>query len=630
MNKNIFSSDVQFISTNRMIGEDIKEFTIKVAFPDEARNGTLIPRSVLEEAASKTLPGTPIVGFYDWDEEDFLGHESELTVTKRGLEITPSTRPYGFVPLDAEVRWEREKETGRDFIVTNGYLWTGRYPELERMLDGRNRQSMELSETKTHGEWAIDPQTGERTFIVSETAFSALCILGEKVAEAFQGASFSPVLNFSEMDNLRLALQFSFDDSRLPVQVVSLDTEEQKEAVEKAMKVLDEAAEKEPDKEAKKALKEGVDSLLEVEDKLDVEDVVVANNNRSAKVLANMVGGEGDILSSPTFNEKATPITSPFKDKEERDMEDTNMEETDTLEEKKKRLALANISDTELIDILLDRIKTAEEMKEILAGLSNKEEGDKEMEEKKVSTDFVDEEEKKEEDELEEEVKDLEEGQEEEEMDKEEDKTEEEEKEEEEKKKEEDTKDFSAPGDGIKQKDKETGKGVATPAVPKDSVRDSSETEEGDNPSGTPADVSSPDLSGPEGSKDNPGVTKDFEKEAGELASKVLQYEKKVEELEEELDELRKFKKEQEDKEKEETLKQFALLSEEDKESVRLEFSQLTKEEVEAKCALMYYRQGLMESGQKDNKDEPVLSYSLGEGSADPVPEWVKAVKATI
>ena len=73
MDKNIFSSDVQFISTNRMIGEDIKEFTIKVAFPDEARNGTLIPRSVLEEAASKTLPGTPIVGFYDWDEEDFLG-----------------------------------------------------------------------------------------------------------------------------------------------------------------------------------------------------------------------------------------------------------------------------------------------------------------------------------------------------------------------------------------------------------------------------------------------------------------------------------------------------------------------------------------------------------------------------
>jgi hypothetical protein len=37
--------------------------------------------------------------------------------------------------------------------MTEGYLWTGQYPECQRVIDKGNNQSMELDEKSVSGSW---------------------------------------------------------------------------------------------------------------------------------------------------------------------------------------------------------------------------------------------------------------------------------------------------------------------------------------------------------------------------------------------------------------------------------------------------------------------------------------------
>lgn len=40
--------------------------------------------------------------------------------------------------------------------MTEGYLWTGQYPECQRVIDKGNNQSMELDEKTINATWAKD------------------------------------------------------------------------------------------------------------------------------------------------------------------------------------------------------------------------------------------------------------------------------------------------------------------------------------------------------------------------------------------------------------------------------------------------------------------------------------------
>ena len=181
----------------------ISKCQIKVCWVGEEanRNKSVITKEVAREMAN-SIPGSPIVGYYDEMAEDFMGHEKELEIIDGELRFKEITRPYGFVDLNAKCWFEWFLDDGineREYLVTEGYLWTGQYPECQRVITRGNNQSMELDEKLTHGNWARDKKGDPQFFIINEAIMSKLCILGESVEPCFEGAS----IKFSLEDNFK-------------------------------------------------------------------------------------------------------------------------------------------------------------------------------------------------------------------------------------------------------------------------------------------------------------------------------------------------------------------------------------------------------------------------------------------
>ena len=97
---------------------------------DANRNGTVITKELATEMGSK-LPGSPVVGFFDEEDRDFKGHEREIIVKNGKFEVLDITRPYGFVPTDANVWFEKYDDEGtiHEYLCCDVYFWTGVYPE---------------------------------------------------------------------------------------------------------------------------------------------------------------------------------------------------------------------------------------------------------------------------------------------------------------------------------------------------------------------------------------------------------------------------------------------------------------------------------------------------------------------
>ena len=95
--------------------------------------------------------------------------------------------------------------------MTEGYLWTGQYPECQRIIDKGNNQSMELDDKLIDATWTKDANGNRQFFIINEGIISKLCILGEDYEPCFEGAQITKV-------------QYSFEDS-FKEQLFSLMTE---------------------------------------------------------------------------------------------------------------------------------------------------------------------------------------------------------------------------------------------------------------------------------------------------------------------------------------------------------------------------------------------------------------------
>ena len=73
--------------------------------------------------------------------------------------------------------------------MTEGYLWTGQYPECKAVVDEGRPQSMELDKDSLNGYWSENVKPNMEFFIINDAIFSKLCILGEDVEPCFEGAS---------------------------------------------------------------------------------------------------------------------------------------------------------------------------------------------------------------------------------------------------------------------------------------------------------------------------------------------------------------------------------------------------------------------------------------------------------
>lgn len=198
---------VEFINITPM-NPLISKCQIKVCYVSDEpnRNRSIITKDVAREMAN-SLPGSPIVGKYNFETEDFEEHNTTFEIVDGEIKLKDDTRPYGFVDLNAKcwfAKYLDDNEVEREYLVTEGYLWTGQYPEAQRVIDKGNNQSMELDPETLEAHWAEDYTKKAKFFIINEAIVSKLCILGEDYEPCFEGASVTaPKIQFSLDDNFK-------------------------------------------------------------------------------------------------------------------------------------------------------------------------------------------------------------------------------------------------------------------------------------------------------------------------------------------------------------------------------------------------------------------------------------------
>ena len=193
----------------------ISKCEVKVLYVGQNRNRSFITKQVASEMA-QTLPGCPIVGYYIENKEDFGDHGDQIIIDGEGIKFKKLTTPYGFIAPDSKIWFQKFEDTDdfgnvevREYLMTEGYLWTGQFQEAQRVIDKGNPQSMELDEKTLKGYWSEDTNKGIEFFIINDAIFSKLCILGEDVEPCFEGASVTAPqvsTSFTKDDNFNQSL----------------------------------------------------------------------------------------------------------------------------------------------------------------------------------------------------------------------------------------------------------------------------------------------------------------------------------------------------------------------------------------------------------------------------------------
>lgn len=158
---------------------------VAVAYHGDNRNFSSISKDVFEKMIP-SLYGIPVVGEWKEDNEDFGGHGGKIEISDEGIKYVETTKPFGFIDSQAKVWWENVTEedgTVHEYLFTECFLWTGRYPESEKVLEGNSNQSMEIF-VKSGNE------REDGYFEITDAEFSALCILGSEVEPAFESSGF--------------------------------------------------------------------------------------------------------------------------------------------------------------------------------------------------------------------------------------------------------------------------------------------------------------------------------------------------------------------------------------------------------------------------------------------------------
>lgn len=176
---------------------------IKVLYTGKNRNGSMISKEVATKMAD-TLRGSPIVGYFRKDINDFGDHGHRMTIDVDGIKEEVLTVPYGFVSTDAKVWFQVFEDTDefgnaveREYLMCEGYIWNGQFKEADKILKEGQPQSMEISGDTLEGHWANDSQSGRDFFIITDAEFTKLCVLGDDVEPCFEGADIKAANTFS-------------------------------------------------------------------------------------------------------------------------------------------------------------------------------------------------------------------------------------------------------------------------------------------------------------------------------------------------------------------------------------------------------------------------------------------------
>ena len=120
------------------------------------------------------------------------------------------------------------------------------------------------------------------------------------------------------------------------------------------------------------------------------------------------------------------------------------------------------------------------------------------------------------------------------------------------------------------------------------------------------------------------------DEEYAELETKFQALQESYTALEAEKEELVNFKNSVEDKQKDELIAKFFMLSDEDKQDVIANKRQYSLEDIESKLAVICYRKKInfVEDASDSTSQEVVVTFDMNDASDDSTPEWVKLVEA--
>ena len=250
------------------ISPKISKCEIKVLYIGQNRNRSCITKEVATKMA-ETLRGVPIVGYWCESKEDFLDHGEQVIIDGEGIKFKDMTKPYGFVAPDSKIWFQKFDDTDdfgntitREYLMTEGYLWTEQYEECKRVMEEGNPQSMKLDGKNMKGFWSTDNNKGIDFFIINDAMFENLCILGEEVEPCFEGANITApnlsskfnldetftVTLFSMMNELKDVLtsfneggSLSMDENTNVVQTEDLGTTEEFAAADSALATEDQS-----------------------------------------------------------------------------------------------------------------------------------------------------------------------------------------------------------------------------------------------------------------------------------------------------------------------------------------------------------------------------------------------------
>lgn len=333
MHTSIAISNCEFINIEPL-NPLISKCQIKVCYvgQDPNRNGSIITKEVATQMAN-TLPGSPIVGYFNEHSKDFEGHNRIVDISNGNFIIKDTTQPYGFVDLNAKCwfQWfQDDGEINREYLVTEGYLWTGQYEEARRIIEHGNNQSMELDDETLKGEWTKNENGFMEFFIINEAVISKLCILGEDVEPCFEGAnitkmhfsfekSFEQKL-FSMLNELKEYLQEGGIEN-MSEEMLEISLERENEFAEKDEKVcskcgkpVDKCICKEEKEKFKKKSKENEDEEEDTSKKEEESSEEKSEESKESESKDNK--SEGDSKEDP--EEKDNEVEEKKKDKKKK------------------------------------------------------------------------------------------------------------------------------------------------------------------------------------------------------------------------------------------------------------------------------------------------------------------------
>ena len=170
---------VDLLGTPNKINSVFSMGRARIFYKGINRNRSIIDGEVAEQLAS-TIPGTPVIGTYNYETNDFEGHEEN-----------PSA--FGFIPLDPRPTWVTENE--KEYLEVDVVIWDGRFEEAQDILTNEKHLSMELNPRTMKGTFE---RKGSTTYYrITYAEFAGITVLGDDVEPCFEDARF--ITAFSNM-----------------------------------------------------------------------------------------------------------------------------------------------------------------------------------------------------------------------------------------------------------------------------------------------------------------------------------------------------------------------------------------------------------------------------------------------